>query len=129
MRAVAIVVAVVESRCVGGGEDREYGQAMERDEICLENDSVESNMKQTEIFGRQAGHYEFGGRKRERDVDYFRDLLRETDKKKFSFRGIESKIIRRHPRRDESDSGLKVVYGRREDFRNKRYEELGVISI
>ena len=24
-------------------------------------------------------------------------LLRETDKKEFSFRGIESKIVRRHP--------------------------------
>ena len=35
---------------------------------------------------------------RERGVDYFRGLLRETDKKEFSFRGIESKIIRRHPR-------------------------------
>ena len=31
--------------------------------------------------------------------------------------------------RDESDGGLKVVYGRREIFGNKRYEELGVISI
>ena len=35
---------------------------------------------------------------RERWVDYFRGLLRETDKKEFSFRGIESKIVRRHPR-------------------------------
>ena len=35
---------------------------------------------------------------RERAIDYFRGLLRETDKKEFSFRGIESKIIRRHPR-------------------------------
>ena len=35
---------------------------------------------------------------REREVDYFRGLLRETDKKEFSFRGIESKIVRRHPR-------------------------------
>ena len=34
----------------------------------------------------------------ERGVDYFTGLLRETDKEKFSFRGIESKIIRRHPR-------------------------------
>ena len=65
---------------------------------------------------------------RERGVDYFRGLLRETDKKEFSFRGIASKIVRRHPRRDESNSGLKVVYGRREMFRNKRYEELCVIS-
>ena len=34
----------------------------------------------------------------ERGVDYFRDLLRETDEKEFSFRGIESEIVRRHPR-------------------------------
>ena len=38
------------------------------------------------------------GRETERGVDYFRGLLRETDKKEFSFRGIESKIVRRHPR-------------------------------
>ena len=56
-------------------------------------------------------------------------MLRETDKKEFSYRGIESKIVRRHPRRDESDSGLKVVYGRREIFMNKRYEELCIVSI
>ena len=31
-------------------------------------------------------------------VDYFRGLLWETDKKEFSFRGIESEIVRRHPR-------------------------------
>ena len=35
---------------------------------------------------------------REREVNCFRGLLRETDKKNFSFRGIESKIIRTHPR-------------------------------
>ena len=34
----------------------------------------------------------------ERGVDYFRGLLKETDKKEFSFRGIESKIVGRHPR-------------------------------
>ena len=34
-----------------------------------------------EIFGRQSGHYGFDGRERERGVDYFRDLLRETNKK------------------------------------------------
>ena len=56
-------------------------------------------------------------------------MLRETDKKEFSFRGIESEIVRRHPRSYESDSGLKIVYGRREIFTNKRYKELGVISI
>ena len=49
-------------------------------------------------FGRQAGHYGFGGREGKRRVDNFRALLRETDKKEFNFRGIESKIVRRHPR-------------------------------
>ena len=39
---------------------------------------------ETKIFDRQAGHYAFGGREGERGVDYFRGLLRETDKKKFS---------------------------------------------
>ena len=38
------------------------------------------------------------GRERERGVDYFKGLLRKNDKKEISFRGIESKIIRRHPR-------------------------------
>ena len=50
------------------------------------------------IFCRQAGHYGLGGRKEERGIDYFRGLLRETDEKEFSFRGIKSKIVRRHPR-------------------------------
>ena len=67
--------------------------------------------------------------KGERGVDYFGGLLRETDEKEFSFRGIESKIIRRHSRRDESDNGLKVDYGRRENFGNKGCEELCIISI
>ena len=53
------------------------------------------------------------GRERE-GVDYFRGLLWETDEKELGFRGIECQIIRSHPRRDESISGLKVVYGRRE---------------
>ena len=48
-----------------------------------------------------------------RGVDYFRSLLTETDEKEFGFRAIESKIVRRNPRRDESDSELKVDYGRR----------------
>ena len=38
------------------------------------------------------------GRERERGVDYFTGFLMETDKKEFSFRGIESEIVRRHPR-------------------------------
>ena len=79
---------------------------------------------ETKIFGRQAGSYGVGGREGERGVDYFRGLLRETDRKEFSFGGIERKIIRRHPRWDESDSEMKVVYGRRYIFRNKGYEEL-----
>ena len=53
------------------------------------------------FFGRQAGYYGFGGRQGERGVDYFTDWLRETDKKEFSFRGIEREIIRRHPRDSE----------------------------
>ena len=53
---------------------------LERDEICLENDSVEVEYE-TEIFGRRAGHYGFGGREGERGVDYSRGLPRKTDKK------------------------------------------------
>ena len=34
----------------------------------------------------------FSGREGERSVDYFRSLLKETDKKEFSFIGIESKM-------------------------------------
>ena len=60
----------------------------------MEKDSVESNMKP--IF--LAEYYRFGGRKGESEVDYFTGLLRETDKKEFSFRGIESEIVRKHPR-------------------------------
>ena len=81
---------------------------------------------ETEIFGRQAGYYGFGGREGKRGVDYFRGLLR-TDKKEFSFRGIESKIGRRHP--DEMRVILTEGYGRREICRNKTYEELCVVSI
>ena len=85
-------------------------QALERDEICLER---QRRVKyETEIFGRQDEHYGLGGREGERGVDYFRRLLRETDKKEFSFRGIESKIVRRHSRRDESDSGLRLLQER-----------------
>ena len=84
---------------------------------------------ETEIFGRQAGRYGLSEREGMRGIDYFRGLLRETDEKEFGFRVIESKIIRRDPRRDESDSGLKVDYGRRDIFRNKGYEELCIISI
>ena len=35
---------------------------------------------ESEIFGRQARYYGYGGREGEREVDYFRGLLRETDK-------------------------------------------------
>ena len=73
----------------------------------------ESQVKvETKIFGRQARHYGLSGREGERGVDYFRSLLRETDEKEFCFRGFESKIVRRHPRRDESASGLKIIYSR-----------------
>ena len=67
---------------------------LERDEICLEKDSVESNMKPRFLAVRLG----IMGMVGERGVDYFTGLLRETDKKEFSFRGIESKIVRRHPR-------------------------------
>ena len=63
----------------------------------MEKDSVESNIK-PRFFGRKAGHYVFGGREGERGVNYFRGLLREIDRKEFSFRGIDSEIVRRHPR-------------------------------
>ena len=43
---------------------------------------------ETEIFGRQARYYGFGGREGERGVDYFTGLLRETDKKELNFRGM-----------------------------------------
>ena len=88
---MAIVVAVVKSSVsdaakilnmimTGAGEGRQCRVKYE-----------------TEIFIREAGHYGFGGREGERGVDYFKGVLRETDKKEFSFRGIESKIIKRHP--------------------------------
>ena len=68
---------------------------LERDEICLKKDSVESNMKPRFLaYGLALWVWWLG----ERGVDYFRGLLRETDKKEFSFRGIDSKIVRRHPR-------------------------------
>ena len=35
---------------------------------------------------------------REGEVENFRGLLREIDKKEFSFREIESKTVRRYPR-------------------------------
>ena len=93
----------------------------------MEKDNVDSNMKPRFLADRLGIMGLVEGR--ERGVDYFRGLLKETDKKEFSFRGIASKIIRRYQRRDESDSGLKVVYGRRDIFRNKGYEELCVVSV
>ena len=58
---------------------------------------VESNMKPNILEDRQGITGLVEGREREW-VDYFLGLLRETDTKEFSFRGIESKIIRRHSR-------------------------------
>ena len=77
---MAIVVAVVESR-VCRMRRRSRGERQRRVNY------------ETEMFGRHAGHYGFGGREGERGVDYFRGLLRETYKKEFSFRGIESKRV------------------------------------
>ena len=56
-------------------------------------------------------------------------MLKEINEKEYRIRGIESKIVRRHPRRDENDSGLKVDYGIREIFTTKGYEELCITSI
>ena len=65
------------------------------DEICVEKDSLESNMK-PRFFAESLGMMGWVvGRERE---GLTRGLLRETDKKEFSFRGIESKIVRSHPR-------------------------------
>ena len=60
--------------------------------------SVESNTKPTFLADRLGILVLVVGREREIRVDNCRGLLRETDKKGFSFRGIESKIVRRHPR-------------------------------
>ena len=59
---------------------------------------MEKDKYETEIFDRKARHYWFGGMEGERGFDYFRGLLREIDKKEFNFSGIDSKMIRRHPR-------------------------------
>ena len=61
-------------------------------------DSVQSNMKPRFLAERLGIMGMVVGRERERGVDYFRDLLRGTDKKELCFRGIESEIVRRHPR-------------------------------
>ena len=63
----------------------------------MEKDSVESNMKPRFLPDRLSIMGLMVGRERE-GVDYFRGLLRETDEKEFSFREIESKIVRRHSR-------------------------------
>ena len=63
----------------------------------MEKDSIESNMKPRFLVDR-LGIMGVVVREGERGVNYFRGLLRETDKKEFSFRGIESEIVRRHPR-------------------------------
>ena len=63
----------------------------------MKKDSVESNMKPRILSDRLGIMGLVVGRERE-GLTIFRGLLRETDKKEFSFRGIESKIVRRHPR-------------------------------
>ena len=62
----------------------------------MEKDSDESNMKPKFLADRLGIMNLVVGR--ERGVDYFRGLLRETDKKELSFRGIESEIVRRNLR-------------------------------
>ena len=57
-----------------------------RDKICLEKDSVQSILKPRFLVDRLGIMGLVVGRGR--GVDYFTGLLRETDKKEFSFRGI-----------------------------------------
>ena len=49
---------------------------LERDEICLEKDSVESNMKPRFLADRLGIMGWVVGREKQRGVDYFRGLLR-----------------------------------------------------
>ena len=62
----------------------------------MEKDSVESNMKPRFLAERLGIVCLVVGR--EREVDYFRGLLREIDEMEFSFRWIECEIVRRYPR-------------------------------
>ena len=62
----------------------------------MEKYSVKSNMKPRLLADRLGIVGWVGGR--ERGVDYFRRLLRVTDEKEFSFRGIKSTIVRKHPK-------------------------------
>ena len=48
---------------------------LERDEICLEKDSVCRVKYETEIFGSQARYYGYGGREGERGVDYLASCI------------------------------------------------------
>ena len=59
--------------------------------------TVESNMKPRFLADMLGIMGLVVGRERE-GLTIFTGLLRETDKKEFSFRGIESEIVRRHPR-------------------------------
>ena len=77
--------------CGSGSEIESVSNAaeiatLERDEICLKKDSVESNLK-PRFFADRLGIMSFV-EGRERGVGCFRGLLRETDRKKFNFRGI-----------------------------------------
>ena len=63
----------------------------------MKKDSVESNMKPRFLADMLGIRGLVIGRERG-GVDYCRGLLRETDKKEFRFRGIESQIVIRHPR-------------------------------
>ena len=58
--------------CVGCGEDREYGSDRRWRGMKLFRERQCRVQYETEIFGRQARHYGFGGKEREKNwVDYF----------------------------------------------------------
>ena len=59
----------------------------------MEKDSIKSNMKPRFLADRMDIMGLLVGREGERGVDNFRGLLRVTDKKEFSFRRIESKML------------------------------------
>ena len=63
----------------------------------MEKDSVESNMKPRFLADRLRIMGLVVGRERE-GLTILEFLPRKIDKKEFSFRGIENKIVRRHPR-------------------------------
>jgi len=59
----------------------------------------------------------------------FGKLFAETDEQKFSLRGVESKKIFSHQRRNSIWSNLKVIYAGIQVSRKKEKEELSVICV